>query len=74
MVKIAGLWKKQGANGEFLVGPLSQTTSIMIFPNKNKNSANQPDFEVVIAENKPKAQAPKTPPQAPPRDDNGFGF
>lgn len=74
VIKIAGLWKRTGQNGDFLAGKLSDGVSILIFPNKKKQTANQPDFEVVIAQDKPKDQPekPKITPKAPPSD--GFGF
>jgi hypothetical protein len=61
MVKIASLWKRQGKNGEFLAGKLSDGVSIMIFPNRKKAAPNQPDFEMVIVEDKPRGQAPAPP-------------
>lgn len=61
MIKIASLWKRQGAKGQFLAGKIGDA-SIMIFPNTQKNQPNQPDYNVFIAEDKrPKTDAPRKP-------------
>jgi hypothetical protein len=83
MIKIAGLWKRQGKAGDFLAGKLSDGVSIMVFPNKKKTAASQPDFELVIGEDKPRSQldSPQGRPKIIPRDeppqgggDNWGGF
>lgn len=75
MIKLAGLWKRTGQNGDFLAGKLSDGTSLLIFPNKNKQNANQPDFEAVIAQDKPKEQQAIKPKITPKPQSDGFnGF
>lgn len=49
MIEIGALWKKEGEKGPFLAGQLNNA-SIMIFPNTQKNAANQPDYRIMIAE------------------------
>lgn len=78
MIKIGALYKRQGKNGEFLAGKFGDA-SIMIFPNKNKTDVKQPDYEIIIAENKqkpaqqgapfrPKPKITPRPQQPPPRN------
>lgn len=56
MIKIGELYKRQGKNGEFLVGKFGEGVSIMIFPNKNKKAPRDCDYEMVIAEDKPRPE------------------
>ncbi len=66
MIKLCGLWKRQGRNGGFLAGKLGDT-SILVFENKKKRSADQPDYEVVLNDDsqKPQVQASSPQPQKP---------
>ena len=49
MVKIGGLWKRQGKNGDFLAGKLG-TANLMIFKNTKKRNAQDPDYSIMVAE------------------------
>lgn len=58
MVKLGGLWLKEGKNGKFMSGKLG-SANIMIFPNKNKKTDKHPDYEIVVASPKPPADTRK---------------
>jgi len=66
MVKVAGLWLREGKKGKFFAGTLGGA-SILVMKNRfKKEGDNKPDYEVYIAENKPRPQAQaQQPAQAP---------
>lgn len=66
MIKIGGLWLKEGKKGKFFSGKFGNA-NVLIFKNTNKKEAKHPDYEIFIAEPRPRNEAPqgaKTPAQA----------
>ena len=53
--EIGALWKNEGRNQTYLTGKVG-AQKVVIFSNRNKNKANQPDFRVYKSE--PKGQEP----------------
>ncbi len=49
MIKLTGLWKKEGKDGVFYSGKLSYNTNILLFPNKYKQSEKDPALILFIA-------------------------
>lgn len=63
MIKVTGLWKKEGKNGVFYSGALGYGAQVLIFANKFKNSEKDPDLNLFIApkpEPEPKAKEERT--------------
>ena len=53
MIKITGLWKKEGKNGVFYSGSLGYGAQVLIFANKFKKEPKDLDLNLYIA---PKAE------------------
>ena len=55
MINLTGLWVNENAEGKkYMKGNIGQA-NILIFKNENKEpGSNQPDYNMVIAENKKK--------------------
>ena len=61
LVRLTGLWQNQSKQGEsYLVGSISPSSRLLIFPNKRKQRDRGPDFIAYIApqerEDKPNQQ------------------
>ncbi len=62
MIKLTGLWKKEGKDGNiFFRGKLSYNTNLLLFKNQYKNSEKDPDLILYIgkAENKEQQKKPE---------------
>lgn len=66
MIKLCGLWLKDGKKGKFFSGKLG-SASIFIFKNQYKKEDKHPDYEIWI--DQPKKQEKKAP-----SNDDDFGF
>ena len=53
MIKVTGLWKKEGKNCVFYSGSLGYGAQVLVFSNKFKRSEKDPDLNLFIA---PKAE------------------
>jgi len=53
MIKVTGLWKKEGKNGVFYSGSLGYCAQVLVFANKFKKGEKEPDLNLFIA---PKAE------------------
>lgn len=59
MIKLTGLWLNKDKNGnEYFSGTLGGSR-VMIMKNTFKKGEREPDFNLFIAENKKKEEAPK---------------
>jgi len=59
MVKLTGLWKRQGKDGEtFLTGNVGMGR-FMILPNKYKRNEKDPDYHLLVAENVKEKKEPQ---------------
>jgi len=48
-VKLCGAWKRQAKDGTpYIMGSLSYSSKIMIYPNKYKKNEKDPDYHVSI--------------------------
>lgn len=51
LYEVGALWRNRGKNGEeFFSGNISAKGKVLIFRNKNKSGARQPDFKVMQAD------------------------
>lgn len=51
--KVGALWKKEGKKGTFLSGEIEigkGKVHILVFKNQDKESDNQPDYRIMLAE------------------------
>jgi len=51
---IGGVYSKEGKNGTYLTGRLNHNR-IMIFPNKDKKEAKDPDYLIYLTPNRTKS-------------------
>ena len=70
MIKITGLWKKEGKNGVFYAGSLGYGAQVLVFQNKYKKGENDPDLQMFIAEKQEKKASGKPFPESS-ADDGG---
>ncbi len=56
MVRLAGLWKKDGKDGAFYQGGLGHGAQVLVFRNKNKRDEKDPDLVLYIAKLERKAE------------------
>lgn len=66
MVKIGGLWLKDGEKGRYMTGSLNETSQLFVYKNDYKESDNHPDYIVYIAERKKAPKASSKKPQEDP--------
>ena len=60
MIKLGGLWKKEGKDGNiFFSGKLSYSTNLILFKNKYKNSEKDLDLILYISKAEKKEQPKK---------------
>lgn len=51
-VKLCGLWRKKAKDGtDYLMGNLSYSSKIMIYPNKYKKTEKDPDYHLSVVPN-----------------------
>ena len=51
MIKLSGLWKEHGKNGDYLRGKLNGFTALMVFPVKDKKPDSKgPDYVLYLDE------------------------
>lgn len=56
-IKLTGLWKKTDSKGGiYLTGPLSGTSSLMVFMNNRKENENDPDYLAYVMPRKRQQQ------------------
>lgn len=74
MIKLCGLWKKDGEKGVFYSGKLTYGTTIFLFPNKFKRDEKDPDLILSIGEFKKKedSQSQESAPASEHGDDIPF--
>lgn len=74
-IRIAGIWEKQGQNGEVYYEGTWGNTIIRVYSNKYKTTEKHPDCVIYLSEKKDMgARAPKQNQSAPPRQPSTAPF
>jgi len=50
MVRVGGLWKKQGKDGTTYLAGSFGTARLMVFTNDRKKAPNEPDYVLMVGE------------------------
>jgi hypothetical protein len=55
-IYMCGLYRKKDKNGkEYLVGEMSDSIVLFVFPNRNKAGGDDPDYDVFLRERRPES-------------------